>query len=242
MIFNNDSYGYGKKVKIEKQWQIWLVLSAPSLLIGILVLAFSAAGLYFLEVTNEDLNSYIENMLPVIIVINHTIILWLLIYVLKQNSLHLWHIGWQAPSGNLIVEIFAGLACGLLLYLFKEIIFDSVRALMMGRHPTFTSLFNFQLHISEIPLMFVAVFLIFIEESVFRGFGIRVLQHRYGLFKTVMITSVFFGFLHWGNGIIAILYTGIIGLFYALIFLWRNKNLAAVTVAHGFYNLLILLT
>lgn len=227
---------------IKKQWQIWLVLSAPSVLMGILILAFSLAGILFFDVITENLSSYIGNMLPVIIAINHTIIFGMLVYLLKKNSHDLRQLGWRAPAGKLPVEILVGLGCGLLLYLFKEIIFDSSRALIMGQQPTFTSLFNFHLHISEIPLMLVAVSLIFIEESVFRGFGIQVLQHRYGIFNAVIITSVFFGLLHWGNGIIAIFFTAIIGLFYSIIFLWRGKNLAAVTIAHGFYNLLILLT
>lgn len=80
----------------------------------------------------------------------------------------------------------------------------------------------------EVPLLLVATTLVFIEESVYRGFALPPLRRRFGLGAALAISSICFGFLHWGNGVFAIGATSVIGLFFALVFVGR-RNLIAVT-------------
>lgn len=56
----------------------------------------------------------------------------------------------------------------------------------------------------------------------------------------VVVTSIAFGFLHWGNGPEAIAFTSVWGVLLAPVFLWR-RNLVPVTAAHALYNLMVLL-
>ncbi|MDX1579157.1 MAG: hypothetical protein R3266_11770 [Gemmatimonadota bacterium] len=60
--------------------------------------------------------------------------------------------------------------CALGLYLFEELVIDSVRMLLAGHAPTYTSLFRFRPQGRELPLAFVATLLVFVEESVYRGY------------------------------------------------------------------------
>lgn len=83
--------------------------------------------------------------------------------------------------------------------------------------------------------------LVFIEESIYRGVAIPSLRARYGLAGAITISSILFGFLHWGNGLFAIGVTSVIGLLFATVFVWR-RNLIVGTAAHALYNLLVLLT
>jgi membrane protease YdiL (CAAX protease family) len=219
---------------------VWTMLIVPPLLLGALIFGYVllAGG----GSAGDNIEPMVRGALPYLIAVNHTLVLGLLMYLLRKRGQRLTDIGWRAPSGAFIGrEIGIGLMVGVELYLFKEFGVDSVRALMAGQTPTFYSLFNFSLERSEVPLLVVATTLVFIEESVYRGFAIPPLRRRFGLGAALAISSICFGFLHWGNGMFAIGATSVIGFFFALVFIWR-RNLIVGTVAHALYNLLVIMT
>lgn len=219
---------------------VWIALSVPPLLLGLLIFGYvilsgAAAG-------GQEVDALVRSALPYILAVNHILVFLMLIYLLRQRGQKLPDIGWNAPdAGYVIREIVFGLIVGVGLYLFKEFAVDSLRAVMAGREPTFHSLFNFGLEDSEVPMLIAATTLVFIEESIYRGFVIPPLRERYGLFSALVLSSIFFGFLHWGNGLFAIGVTSIFGLLSALVFLWR-RNLIAVTVGHAVYNFFVIMT
>lgn len=219
---------------------VWISLVVPPVLLGILIFAYvilsgAATG-------GQDTDAVVRRALPYILAVNHTLVFLMLLYFLRQSGTKLSDIGWNAPNaGYVISQIAFGLLVGLALYLFKEFVVDSVRAVTAGREPTFHSLFNFGLANHEIPMLVAATALVFIEESLYRGFAIPPLRERYGLLSALIVSSIFFGFLHWGNGLFAIGVTSIFGLLFALVFLWR-RNLIAVTVGHAVYNFFIIMT
>ena len=231
-----------QSLDIRKEWTLWLILAIPAFLLGIIIFTAAGAGIQLRGIEPDQIGAFIEELLPLLLTVNHILVFGILLYILNKNSLKLSDIGWKIPDSGLGREIITGILFGVLLYLFKEIVYDPIDAYLNGRSPSFTSLFNFHLNRSEVPMIAAAVSIIFIEESVYRGFGIKAMNNRYSIYSTVLVTSIFFGLLHWGNGPEAILYTSVVGLFYAGIFLWRKRNLIAVTVAHGLYNLFILLT
>jgi membrane protease YdiL (CAAX protease family) len=134
-----------------------------------------------------------------------------------------------------------GLVCGLGLYLFKELAVDPVRQLVTGDRPTFTSLFAFRPGSLELGMAVAATTLVFVEESIYRGYALPFFEDRWGTLAAVIVTSAAFGLLHWGNGLEAIVITPFLGALLAGIFVWR-RNLVAGTVAHALYNLAVLLT
>lgn len=186
--------------------------------------------------------SELRRVLPFIIAINHVIVLAILLLVLRGEGRHLSDIGWRLDPGQTILsELVIGLAIAVLIYLLKEVAYDSIRALIAGNRPTFTSLFRFRWNTSGLPLLVVGTTLVFVEESVYRGYGLPVLVNRVGGLGAFLIMGALFGILHWGNGVPAMLFTGTIGLIYGGVFWWRG-TMAAVLVAHAVYNALVILT
>lgn len=205
--------------------------------------------------------------LPYLIAVNHTLVFAILVFLLRREGRTLRDIGWRVPGpeptateiessaggalpahgagpgrpARMMREIAIGLAAGIALYLFKELVFDSLRALAAGNRPTFTTLFRIGLDTAEIPLLMVSSAFILVEESVYRGYGLSALLARWGRLASLLTMALLFGLLHWGNGLVAIGYTALLGLGFGVFFLWR-RTLWSPTVAHGLYNALIVLT
>lgn len=218
---------------------VWLMLALPSVLLALLI--FIYIGLSRLDPASAGTVQALRRALPYLIAINHLAIFALLYYLLKRRNIPLSSIGLRIQPRSFVNEIALGLVGALALYLFKEFAIDSIRALVAGNTPTFNSLFRFNPSDIYVPMAVVAAGFVFVEECVFRGFAIPRLSQRFGVTWAVVISSVFFGLLHWGNGVFAILNGLVYGVLLSGFFLWR-RNLIAVIVAHAGYNLLALAT
>lgn len=196
-----------------------------------------------LSPTDPGTEAVVRDALPVILAVNHLGLFGLLVWLLRRDGETLRAIGWSLarPGRTLVSELVVGLLCGLGLYLLKELAVDPVRQLVAGQTPTFTSLFNFRPAELDMPLAAAATGVVFVEESIYRGYALPFLAERWGTVAAALVTSVAFGLLHWGNGLGAILFASVWGVLFAGIFLWR-RNLVAGTVAHALYNLMVLLT
>jgi membrane protease YdiL (CAAX protease family) len=222
-----------------KMRSVWLMLALPPILLGAIIVAYLSIAQ--LDPSNPGTDQAVRRTLPYILAVNHLSLFALLLFLLHRRDNRPGDIGWSLESKFVMIEILIGLGGALMLYLFKEFAIDSVRALMAGNRPTFTSLFNFRFSEIYIPMAVAATGLVFVEESIYRGLAIPHLRQRFNVVTAVLISSAFFGALHWGNGPFAIFSAAVIGLFFAGIFLWRG-NLIACTVAHVGYNLLVLAT
>jgi membrane protease YdiL (CAAX protease family) len=68
----------------------------------------------------------------------------------------------------------------------------------------------------------------FVEENIYRGYGMMKLLPRFGAMGAVILSSLFFGLLHWSGGFWYILTTGIIvGIPLAILRLQRGNILLA---------------
>lgn len=213
------------------------VMTFPGLLLTVLIFGYVVAR------GGAATESQLRAALPYLIAVNHTLVLGVLLVVLAREGRGLRDIGWILDrfAGRVALALAVGVAAGLGLYLFKELAFDSIRALLAGNRPTFTSLFRFRWDGSELPMMLVATTLVAVEESVYRGYGLAALARRWGVGWAAAAMAVLFGLLHWGNGLLAIVFTGTMGLAFAGLFLWR-RSLLVPFVAHAVYNALVLLT
>jgi len=94
---------------------------------------------------------------------------------------------------------------------------------------------------SRIPwLIGATVFAGIVEESIYRGYAIRRLSLRMGTGWAMVVSSVLFGPLHWGEGLWAMVGAMIDGAFLAGIFIWR-RNLLTAVVAHAVINVVSIL-
>lgn len=213
--------------------------------------------------------SELRRVLPVLIAAGHSVTLAVLLLVLRSEGRTLADAGWRLPPerspglarsgagasegasagvgsgrGRLAVvgrEVVVGLCAALALYLFKELVLDSILAWSAGRRPTFTTLFRFGAPVGEVGLLTVASTFVLVEEAVYRGYGLPPLVERWGAMPALLAMGLLFGLLHWGNGVLAILFTGVIGIGFGTLFLWR-RTLLPVAVAHVVYNVLVILS
>lgn len=184
----------------------------------------------------------LRRVLPALIAVGHSIALGVLVLVLRSEGRSLLDAGWRLPEGaRLGRELAIGLVAALALYLFKELALDSIRALLAGRTPTFTTLFRFGAPVGEGALLAVASTFVVVEEAIYRGYGLPPLASRWGVVPGLLVMGVLFGLLHWGNGLLAILFTGAFGVAFGALFLWR-RSLIPVAVAHIGYNVLVILS
>ncbi len=220
---------------------VWLMLLLPPASLGVLIFSYLAAR--GLSPADSATESVIRAALPAILAVNHLALFGLLVWLLRLNGETLRDIGWSLarPGRTLAGELAIGLLCGLGLYLLKELAVDPVRQLLVGQTPTFTSLFNFRPSELDVALAAAATGLVFVEESIYRGYTLPFFTERWGTLAAVLVTSLAFGALHWGNGLGAIVFASVWGVLLAGIFLWR-RNLVAGTVAHALYNFMVLLT
>lgn len=218
---------------------LWGMLLLPPVLLFAVIVAFMAAT--GTHPGDPDAEAAVREALPYLLAVNHLAVFGILVWVLRRQGRSLREIGWTLDSTSLGRELVVGLVCALVLYLLKELAYDSLEAVLQGRRPTFTSLFNFHLERPETAMAVAAFSLVFVEESVYRGFGIPALERRHGRAWAVVVSSVCFGLLHWGNGLEAVTFSTVWGVLLAGIFLWR-ENLVAGTTAHAFYNLAIVAT
>lgn len=220
---------------------VWAMLLLPPVTLAVVIFTYLAwAGV---SPADPGADPTVRSALGPIILVNHLGLFALLLVLLRRNGEDLTDIGWstKAVGSKLMREIGIGFVCGVGLYLFKEFAVDSVRALAAGNTPTFQSLFRLSLGSLDTGLTLAAVGVVFVEESIYRGYALPFFEERWGTLAAVLITALAFGPLHWGNGMVAILNATVYGVLLAGIFLWR-RNLVAGTVAHALYNLLVLLT
>lgn len=220
---------------------VWLMLLLPPVSLGVLIFTYMAArGVAPADPATE---SAVRAALPAILAVNHLALFALLVGLLRLNGETLRDIGWSLarPGRTLAGELAIGLLCGLGLYLLKEVAVDPVRQLLGGQTPTFTSLFRFRPSELDVALAAAATGVVFVEESIYRGYALPFFAERWSTLAAVLVTSLAFGLLHWGNGLGAIAFASVWGGLLAGIFLWR-RNLVAGTAAHALYNFMVLLT
>jgi len=218
---------------------VWLMLALPSIFLALLIFSFIALSQS--DPASPDTEQAVRQALPYLLAVNHLLLFALLTNLLSRRNIDLSSIGLQIPHRTVATEIVIGLVGALALYLFKEFAVDSLRAIIAGNSPTFNSLFRFDLSGIYVPMAVAAAGLVFVEESIYRGFAIPRLSQRFGVTGAIVISSIFFGLLHWGNGVFAILNGIIYGIFFCGFFLWRRYLVAGI-IAHAGYNLLVLAT
>jgi membrane protease YdiL (CAAX protease family) len=220
---------------------VWAMLVVPPLTLAVLIVAYMAVT--GVSPGDPEAEDAVRSALGPIIIVNHLALFALLWWLLRRRGEHLADIGWsvRAVDSTLLREIGLGLVFGVALYLFKELAVDSVRALLAGNAPTFHSLFRFKPGSLEPGITLAAITVVFVEESIYRGYAIPFFEQRWGTLPAVLVTAIAFGSLHWGNGAGAMANASVLGILFAGIFLWR-RDLVACTAAHALYNFLVLLT
>lgn len=225
--------------KFGRVW--WTLLAAPILFF----LAIVGASIYFGFVTQGQNVEAIPEMVvastPYQLVVVQIWLLLILMKSMKRDSLSWKDIGWKLADGQqLWREALIGAVPGIVLALLYLYILS----------PMLTSLQNIWDYVPAgelfttlgsaiIPFAIADVLLApFIEESIYRGYGLTRLLGKFSQRSAIVLSCFFFGLLHWTGGFWYILLTGIIA---GALFAWLRigrKNIIAPFTAHLALNII----
>ncbi len=212
-----------------------LILTLPALLLTVLIFATAIA----VAATGGDPNDRLPDLIPWLIGVNHSIVFAVFVWLIRGEGLTLRDVGWSrlAPP-RLAMEIGLGIVLGALTVLFDDTVMDAVEGLFES---TGADVGEGGADVARLPLVWLAVAVTFpfVEETVYRGYGVGVVGRRGSLVLAVVVSTVFFGLLHWGQGTWGIVNTAAIGAIYAGVFLWR-RSLWAPTAAHMAFNAIMI--
>lgn len=232
MKINNSSK------KFNRVW--WVLLAGPILfLLGILVMSVYY-GITLQGKNVEAIPNLVAASTPYQLVVVQIWLLLILMKSMKRDGLTWKDIGWKVAEGQqswreVLIGVVPGIALALL-YVFSlspmmtrlQQIWDYVPA---GELLT-------SLGASIIPFAIADVlFAPFVEESIYRGYGLTRLLGKFSQPVAIALSCFFFGILHWTGGFWYILLTGIVA---GGLFAWlrtARKNIIAPFAAHLALNI-----
>jgi len=222
----------------KNKLNIWLLLILPPLffLINIVVFTvyFGTSGQY----TDEQITRKISENIPLLLLISQVEMLGILLYYSKRININI--LNDTFTSNRLKRDIISGLFLGLFIaLLYKFVISDFLIHLQsnIGDYVPKGSLSSLKgnLIIFGIANIILAPF---VEENIYRNIALIKLQSKYGNYGAILISSVFFGILHWLGGFWYMLATlFFVGIPFAIISL-KRKNILLVFIAHLTLNIL----
>ncbi len=222
----------------RRMW--WTLLAAPILFfIGIVV-----ASIYFGVVTQgqnvEAIPQMVADSTPYQLVVVQIWLLLILRKSMKRDGLTWKDIGWKASEGQLVWrEVLIGAVPGIALaLLYVYILTPMLTSLQQVWDYVPAGELLTTLGASLVPFAIADVLLApFVEESIYRGYGLTRLLGRFSQPVAIALSMFFFGILHWTGGFWYILLTGIVA---GGLFAWlrvSRKNIIAPFAAHLALNI-----
>ncbi len=219
----------------------WFLLWFPPVLFFLVIAAFS---IYYGAQAHGDANVIAEKTAaatPYILLAAQLILLGTQFAVFRRQGLSLRDLGWQALGPQeawkeLLLGAAIGAPMGFLWIYVLEPVLSNIQS-TFGDYVPAGSLFP-ALGAAIVPFAIADVLLApFVEENIYRGFGLIRLVPRFGKVGGVVLTSIFFGLLHWSGGFWYMLTTAVIvGVPFAILYI-RRGNIIAPFGAHFALNL-----
>lgn len=220
--------------------RVGLLLIIPPILLAIITTIVATYIGMKTHGSREAIGKGITNSLPYILMVNHALLFLLLLAFLRLDEISLGAIGWQLPSGkaSLWMEIIIGIGAGIIVGLFAWFVLEPL-LFKIAQHTIGGYQLDSEFEGSVIAwLIGLIVFAPIVEESIYRGYAIHGLSLHMGTVWAMVVSSVLFGPLHWGEGLWGIVNAIILGFFFAGVFIWR-ENLIAPAVAHAVINIIL---
>ena len=214
---------------------LWLLLVLPPIFFLLVIVALSAyygiAG-----VTNtEEVSSLITGNIPLVLFIVQILILGLLAIILRKEHQKLFHFGWRDGQRSLRREISSGTLLGVGLGIVYLVALAPLHEYLQSTFGDYVPPGEVLAGLSgSVVLFFLANVLLapFVEERLYRGRALPQLQEWFGDRKAIIISSFFFGLLHWMGGFWYMVMTGgVVGLLFGALAIKRG-NIILVFVAH----------
>lgn len=220
-----------------REYRAWILLLLPPILWMTL---YTLAAAWFAAGGAGEGGPEVGEWFPYLLMANHALLFLLYWRFVRADGTTFASVGWRLPSGweSLWLEPFYGLVSGIALGFFNKLFLSPVLGRLEGAGANPASRFSLA-DLDEaalIPFLIAAtLFAGIVEESIYRGYAITRLRPRMGTGWAVAVSTLLFGPLHFGLGLPGIAGAILLGLFLAIVFLWRG-NLLAPVVAHAVVN------
>lgn len=202
-----------------------------------------AASIYFggIGINETDIPSKITENTALLILITQVLLLSTLLITTRKDGFNILRNGWQTDKTKLPKDVLGGVLSGAIIATLYIYIFSPLQTYLqinIGDYvpagETMTSLGK-----QTIPFFIANVLLApFVEESLYRNYSLTRFLENYSQTKSIIMTVIMFGLLHWVGGLWYMLMTGIlVGLPFALIAV-KRKNILWVFIAHLTLNLI----
>jgi len=228
-------------VEASKKNSLWFLLWFPPVLFLVVIVVFS---IYFGVQAQGDAGVIAEKTAeatPYILLTVQLLLLAFQFVIFHRQGMTMRDLGWQVPGGKeawkeLALGAIIGAPLGVLWIYAIEPVLSTIQS-SVGDYVPAGSLFP-ALGAAILPFAVADVFLApFVEENIYRGYGMTKLLPRYGATGAILLSSLFFGLLHWSGGFWYTLTTGIIvGIPFAILRQQRG-NILVPFAAHLALNL-----
>ena len=218
----------------------WAMLIMPPFMLLLVSIIFGVAFFIYTSGDSSAIPTYFQAYMPLILTANHLALFFILRSFLKKDNLTLKSIGWFVDNKKWHIEVLVGLGLALVLYLFNELVIEPIQAIYQGDPSDFSIGFSIRPQINW-PFLASAATLPIIEELIYRGYAYEGFKNKYRVGFTIIASSVLFGALHWGLGLLTAVLIIPFGILFFVVFLSRKRNLVAVTVGHCLYNSMVLI-
>ncbi|GBF39333.1 CPBP family intramembrane glutamic endopeptidase [Leptospira johnsonii] len=220
---------------IDKTW-LNLILAPTWFLIVISVFAvyYSYTGIQANEIELK-----VSFQTPLIILIVQLLIFATLLSSTRHESFHLFKDAWINSDWKIqsLIGIVTGcIIAGLYIYLLSpaRIYLQNTLGDYIPAGET-AEVFGKQIYIFFIANVLLAPY---IEENLYRNFALSNLLHNYGRLKSVLLTSLFFGLLHWTGGFWYMLMTAMfVGIPFAFLTI-QSQSIVCAFVSHLTLNVI----
>lgn len=225
--------------KNSRLW--WTLLAAPILALALIIIASVYFGIVTQGKDPAAIPQLVADSTPWQLVALQIWLLLILMKTMKRESLSWKDIGWKLKDGQqLWREILIGAIPGVVIALLYFFVLSPVLVSLqkIWDYVPAGSVLT-ALGASLIPFAIADVlFAPFVEESIYRGYGLTRLLERFGQPAAIALSVFFFGILHWTGGFWYIVLVGLVaGIPFAYLRISR-KNLIAPFAAHLTLNLI----
>ena len=224
--------------KSNRIW--WVLLAGPILfLLGLLVMSVYY-GIALQGKNVDEIPNLVAASTPYQLVVIQILLLIIVGRAMKRDELTWKDIGWKTVEGQQVWrELLIGAIPGIVLaLLYVYILTPILTALQQIWDYVPAGDLLTTLGASLIPFAIADVLLApFVEESIYRGFGLTRLLRKFSQPVAIAFSMFFFGILHWTGGFWYILLTGIVA---GGLFAWlrlSRKNIIAPFAAHLALNI-----
>lgn len=193
-------------------------------------------------IAEENVGLTISQHIPTLILCVQLLLFITLYLTSKKDNFKIFSDGWKSTNPSIrFKHILYGVLSGIVLAFLYIKLLSPLQTMMQSTFGDYVPAGETMKVLGTQSLIFFIANVVlapFVEESVYRNYVLSRFLERYTVAKSIVLSSLFFGLLHWTGGFWYILMTALfVGLPFAFIVV-KQKNILWVFIAHLTLNLI----